>query len=101
MTPFGNSPACRLESAAIIPDLQLHLIKAKIEYYLDSRCMRMFYDIGQGFFADAKQVMLRDTTDFPRGALHQEAWCYSGARQRPLACFPKRHGQIFGALKRW
>ena len=73
MTPFGHFPACRLESAAIIPDLELHLFGGQIEDYRDSRCMRMFYDIAQGFLADAQQVMLKDITDFPRGALHREA----------------------------
>ena len=73
MTRFGNLPACRLKSAAIIPDLQLHLFGREIEDYLDFRCMRMLQDIGQGFFADAQQVMLKDITEFPRGALHQKA----------------------------
>jgi hypothetical protein len=41
MTPFGNLPACRLKSAAIIPDLQLHLFGREIEDNLDSRRMRM------------------------------------------------------------
>ena len=41
MTPFGNLPARRLKSAAIIPDLQLHLFGREIEDYLDSRRMRM------------------------------------------------------------
>jgi hypothetical protein len=35
--------------------------------------MRMLYDIGQGFFADAQQVVLKDITDFSRGALRREA----------------------------
>ena len=73
MTRFGNLPACRLKSAAIIPDLQLHLFGREIEDYLDFRCMRMLQDIGQGFFADAQQVMLKDITEFSRGALHQKA----------------------------
>jgi hypothetical protein len=30
----------------------------------------MLYDIGQGFFADAQQVMLKDIPDFPGGAPH-------------------------------
>ncbi len=73
MTPFGNLPACRFESAAIIPDLQLHLVGGEIEDHLDSRCMRMLYDIGQGFFADAQQMMLKDITGFPWSVLHQKA----------------------------
>ena len=73
MTPLGNLPAYRLESAAVIPDLHLDLLGGEIEDHLDSRGMRMLYDIGQGFFADAKHVMVEDIIGFPRGTLHREA----------------------------
>src|SRR5260221_741530 len=54
MTPFRNFPACRLESAAIIPDVQLHLFGGEIEDRLDSRLIRMVYSMGRGFFPDAQ-----------------------------------------------
>ena len=100
MTPFGNVPACRLKSAAVIPDLQLHLFGGETKDHLDSRCMRMFYDIGHGFLADTQQVVLDCITDFPQGALHGEVQCYEAARQRSLACYTKRLGQIIAVRKR-
>jgi hypothetical protein len=73
MAPFGNFPTFWLEPAAIIPDLQLHLFGGEMEDCLHSGWMRMFYDIGQGFFADTQQMVLKDITDFPRGSSHREA----------------------------
>ena len=63
MTSFENFPFGRLESAAIVPDLQLHLSRCEIEDYLHFRCLCMLYDIGQGFFVDPEQMMGKGIAD--------------------------------------
>ena len=100
MIPFEILPLFRLETSSVIPDLKLHILGGEIKDHLDSRCMRMFYDIGHGFLADTQQVVLDCITDFPQGALHREVQCYGAARQRSLACYTKRLGQIIAVRKR-
>jgi len=79
MVLFRRLRACWIESAAVVPDAQLHLFRAELEGHLDSRRVRVLHRIRDGFLTYAQQVVLDDTRDFALGALDGEAPRYGGA----------------------
>src|SRR5215475_9997566 len=100
MATFHGLRACWIESTAVVPDAQLHLFKLELEGDFNSRRVRVFHGIGDRFFADAEQIVLKHALKLPLGAPDGEAQLYSRVLQCPLTCFHQRFRKSPPALPR-
>src|SRR5262245_25428948 len=100
MAAFHELAACWIESTAVVLHAQLHLRELEFEGHFNLRRVRMFERIGDGFFADAQQILFEDALKFAFGTLNGEDQRYGCAFQRPFARSDQRLRKIPTALAR-